>query len=405
MKMGLYKYTPEPSGRMGLLWTLGTIDEAAILEFGSMGHMIYGERFLKQTGIINRSKLFSTHIDEKDIALGITKRIDNAIAKIVEDKKIKAIFLLPSSIPETIGVDLDAICEELQAKYKDLKILSFRRGGFHDKLNHGIEEAIFKLAKNIALPIKKTEKKSFNIIGSCCDLSRYRSDVREIKRMLKGAFDINPICTLSSEASISDIEKMGSTHINIVIRREGIKAGEELADRFNTPYIYCRPYGYNETEKWLKEISKIIDIPINKEFLQNELNEGKYGYNYCKQIVSFRPLKGPITLSGHIDVVEGIKKFACDDIGMKIKHISCDSKAYETDKIPYWGEKEIMNNISRDLDGIIMAQPMLLKRLGRLCNTSISRDIYSRSFNLYESPFIGFRGAIKLCSMWIEELF
>jgi len=141
--MGLYKYSPEPSGRMGLLWTVGTISEAVLLEFGSMGHMIYSSKWMQQTGIINKCKLYSTHIDEKDIALGITKRVNQAFIEIIKKDHPKAIFVLPSTIPETIGTDMEAICEELSMEYEDIPIITFKSGGVNQKVNKGMEEGVF----------------------------------------------------------------------------------------------------------------------------------------------------------------------------------------------------------------------------------------------------------------------
>ena len=79
-----------------------------------MGHMQYGRMFLNQAGISKRCKLYSTHIDETDISLGDTRRLNSAIAQIIEKDKPKIVFLLPSSVPTVIGTDLIAICEELQ---------------------------------------------------------------------------------------------------------------------------------------------------------------------------------------------------------------------------------------------------------------------------------------------------
>ena len=72
--MPLYKNVPEPSGRMGLIWSLAAIYDSAVIEYGSMGHMLYAQKWMNQTGLIKYGELISTHLSEKDIALGITRR-------------------------------------------------------------------------------------------------------------------------------------------------------------------------------------------------------------------------------------------------------------------------------------------------------------------------------------------
>ena len=57
MTMGLYQFKPIPSGRMGTLWTLASIRDSALLEFGCMGHMNYSRVFLERVGVSNACKL------------------------------------------------------------------------------------------------------------------------------------------------------------------------------------------------------------------------------------------------------------------------------------------------------------------------------------------------------------
>ncbi|OYP52434.1 nitrogen fixation protein NifE, partial [Lachnotalea glycerini] len=145
--MPLYKQTPNPSGRMGLLWALAPIHDAAIIEYGSMGHMLYANKWMSYTGLVNYAKMITTHLSEKDIALGITQRLEACVDKVVKENKARAIFLLPSSVPEMIGTDLEAIADELQSSYPKIPILSFRSGNFKSEMKQGMEEAYDRLVK------------------------------------------------------------------------------------------------------------------------------------------------------------------------------------------------------------------------------------------------------------------
>ena len=82
--MGLHRFKPVPSGRMGILWSLAPIRNSALLEFGCMGHMLYGRVFLNRAGVTDACKLYSTHIDETDVALGGVARLNRAVADIAE---------------------------------------------------------------------------------------------------------------------------------------------------------------------------------------------------------------------------------------------------------------------------------------------------------------------------------
>ncbi len=403
--MGLYRYAPKPSGRMGLLWTVGTIQGAAVLEFGSMGHMIYAERWLWQSVPGSGSKLFTTHLDEKDIALGITKRFTLAVREILEKEKPEVIFVLPSAVPEITGVDMEILCEEAELEFGQ-KIIMLKKGSFHEKLHHGIEEGLCCLVKELAAEknVKKTETLTYNLIGSCIDLAKFQADVYELQRILKAAFGMEPLCVLTLETSVGQIKKMGGAHINLVLRREGIKAAEALKETFHTGYVYGRPYGYGGTKEWLEEIAQSLGLTINRDFIDREIKEGSPALNYCRQVASMSPYKAGISIGGNYDVVKGILDFAVKEAGMKKKYVWCDVKDYEDDYIPYQAEEDLVNHITKDLDGILMADKAAYHMAGRKSGPIINRSLNSRNFNKYESPYMGFRGAMNLCSIWLDNL-
>ncbi|HWR56447.1 MAG TPA: nitrogenase component 1, partial [Negativicutes bacterium] len=204
--MGLHRFKPPMSGRMGTLWTLASIRDAALIEYGCMGHMLYGRVFLHQAGIWEACKLYSTHIDETDISLGDTGRLNRAIAEIIRRDKPKMVFLLPSSIPTVIGTDLPAVCEELQPAYRDVRLIPFGCGGFDICGHRGVQEALLLLAKTLPVDRKKTPLPTFNIIGSCADLFRFHADAEELVRIMAGTFGMQPLCVMTSDTSVGQME-------------------------------------------------------------------------------------------------------------------------------------------------------------------------------------------------------
>jgi nitrogenase molybdenum-iron protein alpha/beta subunit len=394
---------PEPSGRMGLLWTLGLIKDAAVLEFGSMGHMIYAEKWMSQTGIANRGRLYTTHLDEKDIALGITKRLEKAVEEIVEEKEAKAIFLLPSSVPEMIGIDLEAIKDELAYSHPQIPILSFGEGNFKVGKSKGVEEALYQLVKffpeykneyskeevkeevkeKIKEEVKeeliedvkdvKIQRQYFNIFGSVCDTARFASDAREIKRIMEEAFHMEAICTLTSEVKVENLFHMDEAVINLVLRKEGLKAAKLLEREYGIPYLHHAPYGYEDTLSWIRQLEEILGRKADEKFIKEELQEGSLVLKSCKAWTQYGRDKASLWVDG-IDEQQGISEFA-REVGFRIEK-----------------------------GGILLADKKKLKIESNSYGIEILRSTESSSFNLYESPFMGFRGAMKLCSLWIGHL-
>lgn len=402
--MGLYRYAPKPSGRMGLLWTLGTIKDTALLEFGSMGHMLYAERWMWQSVPSHQGKLYTTHLEEKDIALGITKRFSLAVREIIEKERPEVIFVLPSAIPEITGMDMEILCKEAESEFGQ-KIILPRKGGFHEKLHHGIEEGLYCLVKKVPeKKINRTEKITYNLIGTCIDAAKFQADAYEVQRILEGAFGMEALCMLPLDTSAGQIKNMGGAHINLVLRREGIKAAELLKETFQTDYLYGSPYGYQGTLRWLKEIGDKLNLTLNLEFVDRELEEGSHILRYCRRVAVMSPEKACISIGGNYDAVKGILDFGITEAGLKKKYVWCDVKDYEDESIPYQTEENLINNITTGFSGILMADKAAYQMAGRISGPIINRSLNNRNFNKYESPYMGFRGAMNLCSLWLEEL-
>lgn len=402
--MGLYKYHPKPSGRMGALWTLGAIKGAVILEFGSMGHMIYAKRWLEQAGYAKDCQAFVTHLDEKDIALGITRRIETALDEILTEYKAEAVFLIPSSVPEVIGTDMEAICEELSCRYEGIPVLYFPCGSFTRDYHKGIETALYELCRRLPEKTSRSGELTCNIIGSAIDLHLFEADAREIERMLLGAFDMKVSCVLSTRADIKGIKKLGEASINLVLRREGIKAGEALQRSFGTPYLYGRPYGIQGTIRWLEQIGELSGITADAAFIVEEVRECGMAYDSLKHILEFFGEKVTFSAGGSIDVVRGLREFAAGELGIKEGLFWCDSKEEEEQGIPYLTEEQVLKALANVPPGILMAGKEYLKEAGRNTGLLTGRGINEWNFNPYVPPYTGFRGALNLCSLWFQEV-
>ncbi len=405
--MGLHRFKPPMSGRMGTLWTLSTIKNAALIEYGCMGHMLYGRVFLNRASVTDGCKLYSTHIDEADISLGDTGRLERAIGDIIKKDQPEVIFLLPSAVPTVIGTDLPAICRELQPEYPEVLLLPFGFGGFDIDGYRGVQEALLLLAKKLPYPIKKTTSPTFNIIGSCADMFRFHADAWEMERIMKGAFHMSPVCIMTSHTDVGSLRKMGSAHINLVIRREGEPTAKHLNKSFGTPYIMGRPYGIKGTLKWINEISETLGIAPDKEFIEHEKRLAELqlfpSEPTFRHIVRSHPEESVITLGGHADVVKGIMEYAVNEIYLKKGDIWCDCPSMADESIPYLTEDQWTKVIKENKKSILMASGEALLWSGRNTELQISNPDIKWRLSPYEPPFTGFRGAIHLCDIWLND--
>ncbi|MDR3295660.1 MAG: nitrogenase component 1 [Clostridiales Family XIII bacterium] len=392
--MGLYKFKPLPSGRMGTLWTLCPVRGAVLLEYGCMGHMNYAARAISKAGI-NACKLYSTHIDETDIALGGIDRIRAATARIARQDRPRVIFFLPSSLPEMIGTDLPAITKELQPDFSGTKLIPFGAGNFKASTAKGVAEALLTLVKTLPVDLARTQVPSYNIIGSCADIFSYEADAAEAVRIMRGAFGMSAVCVLTSDTSVTQIEKLGSAHVNLVIRREGEAAAKHLAERFGTPYVLARPYGTDQTVSWIERTGELAGLSPDRGFIDNELRA-------ARRAVSSATSKNlpKLTLGGHVDVVDGIRGYAESELSLGIGALWCDSPEFATADIPYFAEDDWARTVAERKNELIMASGDALRAAGRDLRMQIANPSADVLLTPGEHPFIGFRGAANLANLW-----
>ena len=401
--MGLYKYYPVPSDRMGALWTLLPINDSCIIEFGTSGTTRFElNSFAKMQGIQN-SKIFSTHLDEHDIAMGDISRLTKAVDDIIECYNPPVLFIMSSTISATMGTDIISHCNEYQQKYVNTKIIPIKSDGFHGNWNTGVMDTLNTLAIHIPIENNKTEEITYNIIGSCADDYNYHSDSYEIQRILKEGFNIKPVCIMTSDTSISDLEAMGGAHINIVLRTEGIAAAQTLEKQFGTPYVFQRPYGLIGTLDWIEKISKILHTNCSDEFIKFE----KKQLESALKIASSHAIKRrklSIALGGHVDVVRGLKNFLDNEAGFIISHAWCNSPNMSTEDIPFYKENKWVELVEEGKFNILMGNAITLKLAKSECTKiQIDNPNYEFSFLKYPYiPYVGFRGALYLLNKCIN---
>ena len=398
--MGLYKYYSIPSDRMGALWTLLSIRGACILEFGTAGTTRFAlNNFHKMKGVQN-SQLYTTHLDENDIAMGDVSRMDKAVDDIVNEGLATNKFLMSSTVSSVIGIDLAAYCHVYREKYPQINFIYISNDGFKGDWTLGVKNVLETLVAHIPKEVNKSENFTYNIIGACADDYNYEVDCMEVDRIMKEGFNGENICTLTSNTSIKDIENMGAAHLNIVMRSEGEEAAKVLERNFGTPYVIGRPYGLKGTLEWIKKIEEAAKISINKEFVENEetlLKEEIYEASLVLKNKS-------ICLSGHYDVVIGIRDFMRDEIGININNIWCSSPSLSTEEVPFY-EERIWEEIILKGDYDILMGNGVVTNIGKENCKKLQIDlpnlVYSRG-EQDDNPYVGFKGALCILNKLIK---
>ena len=397
--MNIYKYFPVASDRMGIIWTLSSIKDSYIIEFGPSGTTHYAVESIGQLNGEDFSNIYSTHMSESDITFGKYDRLEKSIKEVDLNKSPKYIFVMASSISSIIGTDIEAICEEIQ-KDVNAKLIPIKTGGLKADYNFGVEEALELIVKNIVKE-PNTKNNKINIIGSNIDAYNFLSDCNEIKRLMKEIFskEINTIFT--SYTSIEDIENAAEAELNIVLRKEGLKAAEYMKKKFNIPYVYGKPIGLESTISWIKEVQALMNYDINEDALNKDIQSIKQYIFRLK--MRLRSLKfKDVAIFGDYDTVYNFKKFSME-LGLNVvrAEVLYNCNIEDNDILKNTGELNRMMFLkNNNIDILFGDGPSLDMESSARVKVQVSNPNL-KSVNIYPYvPYVGFRGALLL----IEKL-
>ncbi len=406
--MSLCRYFPTPSDRMGILWSLLSIKDSVILEYGPAGTTHYSVGFFGKLNIDNENRLFTTHMSEDDVVMGDVKRLEEAIVEIDQAFSPKVVFVIASSTSSVIGTDLKGVCAYTQEKV-NARLIAFENGGLRGDYSIGLYE-VYKLLVN-----EFTEKKidiipqTYNIIGGSTGDYRSKCDIEELKRLMKESFDYDIHTTLCLDTSINKISTMSSVQINIVISYEGLASAEYLNSKFGTPFVYSVPYGYSQTLEWLQNISNTINKDINNNILL-ELKDKISGIQQYKTYFSMFKMVSPKgNVYGNYDKVLGLSKYLeelCLQVENKICSHSLKNITNADNSIKYiLSEKERIEIIKSLRHSFVFADDVsktLLDQTNKYIR--FSSPFMNTSQIAMHLPSVGIRGADYIREQYEEYL-
>lgn len=393
--MNIYKYFPVASDRMGIIWTLCSIEDACVIEFGPAGTTHYAVEGIGQLNANDSARFYSTHMEETDITFGSYERLEKSIKEVDINIKPKYIFVMASSVSSIIGVDVKSVCMELQ-NVVNAKLIPITTGGLKEDYNHGVDYALEIITKNI---VKEPRKKSdtFNIIGVNIDSFNFLSDGEEIRRMMNDIFNKDLNTMFTAYTSIDKLEKASEASLNIVVRKEGLKAAEYMKEKFNIPYVYGKPIGLKATVEWINNIKATMEYKINEEKLKQEIEMIKSHMMRVKsKIRAFENKNVAIFADG--DTTISMKQFV-EEMGLNIHRaeILHNFKSNSNDVIINSGEYERFKYLKSNELLMILADGCTLDMKG---NSKFKMQISNpnlNAVNIYQyNPFVGFRGTLLL---------
>jgi nitrogenase molybdenum-iron protein alpha/beta subunit len=410
--MQLYKFLPLASDRMGALWTLLTIKDCCILEYGPAGTTHYGIEGLMHLNAAMESRLFTTHMDETDIVSGDSDRLERTIREIDAVYRPPVIFVFASSISSIIGTDIETICHALQPT-TEAKLIAISGGGFRGDFAFGVTEALAALAKHVVAPPTAKSAQTFNIIGANADCYNFRSDVREIKSIMAECFGLKANAVFTVGTSVAEIAGASNAAYNLVTRVEGIPCAETLKDTYGIPYFYGTPYGYQGSVGWLRQVAAAFGLNCDKTYLEEVGRTARQHTMYFRRAF-FGKTQVSCIVSGNYDQAVGMARHM-KEIGIDIRKVLVNhnrpSAALHTsdelaERLVFAPSEDMRRQVLHDEmptlllgDGVLLEMGAEVPAKIQVANPNI------HTTQLFDgTPFVGPRGATYLLEQVINAL-
>ncbi len=410
--MSLCRYLPTPSDRMAIIWSLLSVKDSVILEYGPAGTTHFSMGLYGGLGIDFQQRLFTTHMNEDDVVMGDVTRLEKAIAELDKSYEPKVIFVMASSTSSVIGTDIKGVCNYMQAEVK-AKLVSFERGGLRGDYSVGLQEVYKLLVKNLPTPSGAVKEGTYNIIGASMGRYRMASDVWELQNLLREAFGMQMHTCLCCNTSVDKIASMGTAALNIVISCEGLAAAEMLKEKFGTPFVYCAPYGYQGTLDFLQTVGRAVGkmppMPMLGRLKGKMRGMGMLGMFAMMGGGRARPAA---LVRGDYDQVCGVSAFL-EQAGIAVQHKICSHSlkniAEPAEGIAFYPEeKDWLAVFKQAKKALVLADDIALLQCDA-SNTSvrISSPFLTGSQIATHLPFMGEKGAdflLEAIELYYQDL-
>jgi nitrogenase molybdenum-iron protein alpha/beta subunit len=411
--MQLYKYFPTPSDRMGVLWSLVSIKDACVIEYGPAGTTHYASEGIAQFNGDIDAKLFTTHMDEEDIIMGDSSRLEETIREVDAIHCPRVIFVLASTISSVVGTDIERICQNLQDEIS-AQLIPFTGGGFRGDYSAGIREVLTALAVKIVKEPAGKIPQSYNIIGSNIDCYNFASDIKELERMMSACFGCSLNTVFTAKSSIKELEEAARAEFNLVLRSEGLDCAAVLKDKYGLNYYAGSPYGFKGTANWIKGIEKAFSIKANDIYIAQQMDKAKiYVMKVMHTAFNFEKLTAVV--SGNYDFILDFYPFLAEELFIDVEKglvnhlVRGNSRKAEgslAGKLLFAASEDEKEELIKDIQPALLLGDGILLALGEQApiKVQVANPNPNHYLQIYDNtPFMGFNGAIYLIEILLNQ--
>lgn len=246
-------FAADYSGALGVFYELGGIHIICDAS-GCHGSSLILDEPRMYSGF---AQVYSASIREKDVVLGIDRKLKRQVKETYRTMGGKYIVLLGTPGPAVIGTDFDGIGRELE---KELEIPVFAIDsnglGFYDEGQEKAYQALleYSIKKN---PGEKAEGPDVNVIGATPLDMWDLNQIKDCIQFLKDCGARNP-AVWGSNGKLEQIAGACHAKLNIAVSVSAVPTVKKMEKLFGIPYLLGFPIGVSQTEEWRYTVSELL---------------------------------------------------------------------------------------------------------------------------------------------------
>jgi nitrogenase molybdenum-iron protein alpha/beta subunit len=252
----------------GALSVTTHIRDAVTVVHGPKGCTHHNFSLLHATSLDNDEltlpDIISTGLGDTEIIFGGEVALQQTLDSVTR-RDPAAVFVLSTCIVDTIGDDVQAVCDrDYCVPVIQIPTSGFLGGSFQDGLNN----ALCAIADNVGSLSRSGEDvaavcpenyNGVNIIGEKNLEFEVEENYAEITRLLDAlAIPVNSRFIRNS--TVDALSRIGAARLNILRDQELLPTGEFLRKKFGTPYMVSYPSGLEGTIEFIRNVAEAFKV-------------------------------------------------------------------------------------------------------------------------------------------------
>lgn len=224
----------------------------------------------RQRGLpVKNARLVSTNLTEKDVILGIDKKLEQAVEEAVRRFRPAVIFITASCGAGVTGFEIQTVIDRIQLRYRPPLIAVVCEIYRTHHWKTGFDGETHSVLQKIVKPV--SEKSEFyNVI-------QFNEDDTVRKYLRQTGLPFNFISQFASYASLEKMAQAKAT-FQLCNSRFGTYIAGRLAKEFGVPcHKVPLPYGIQSTEGCLTAIGEVVgDENVFSQMIQRQFEAHQY---------------------------------------------------------------------------------------------------------------------------------